>query len=159
MLSFLFVYAILRDRFFLFPGQGKYEGMVGALLAELANGKHIRIGSGLNDEQRKQPPPIGSIITLRYRQLTKDGLPRFPSFVAVRDDLTATWPPSPSANPDLFMLPSQPPVSAPPVSADPQPSVGAKPRKRKLKPRKTKKDPDAATSQPASPVAAPPASS
>jgi len=31
----------------------------------------------LNDKQRKNPPAIGSIITYRFQELTKDGVPRY----------------------------------------------------------------------------------
>lgn len=37
------------------------------------------------DEQRRNPPKIGSKVTFRYQELTNDGIPRFPSFVTARD--------------------------------------------------------------------------
>jgi len=69
------------------PGTGKYRGLLGALYCDMENGKSFAIGSGLSDENRVNPPPIGSIITYRYQSLTRNGLPRFPSFVGVRDDV------------------------------------------------------------------------
>jgi ATP-dependent DNA ligase len=30
-------------------------------------------------------PPIGKKITVKYQELTKSGIPRFPVFIAVRD--------------------------------------------------------------------------
>ena len=42
------------------PGKGKYQGMVGALVVKTPDGKTFAIGSGLTDELRKTPPPIGS---------------------------------------------------------------------------------------------------
>ena len=36
---------------------------------------------------RKNPPPLGTTITYTYRGLTKTGLPRFPSYLRVREDL------------------------------------------------------------------------
>jgi len=66
------------------PGKGKYAGMCGALLVETADGKRFRIGSGLSDAERRSPPPIGSIVSYRYRGYTKNGLPRFASFMRVR---------------------------------------------------------------------------
>jgi len=68
------------------PGKGKYQGMTGALLMEMPDGKRFRIGSGLPDSLRRQPPPIGTRITYRYQQLTKKGVPRFPHYLRVRRD-------------------------------------------------------------------------
>jgi DNA ligase 1 len=36
--------------------------------------------------QRRDPPPVGSTVTYRYRDLTKTGLPRFASFMRVREE-------------------------------------------------------------------------
>jgi DNA ligase-1 len=66
------------------PGKGKYAGMCGALLVETADGKRFRLGSGLSDAERRSPPPVGSIVTYRYRGYTKNGLPRFASFMRIR---------------------------------------------------------------------------
>ena len=68
------------------PGKGKYQGMIGALQMEMPDGTRFRIGSGLSDRVRRQPPPIGSYITYRYQNLTKNGIPRFPIFLRVRHD-------------------------------------------------------------------------
>jgi DNA ligase-1 len=67
------------------PGKGKHKGRVGALIAEKGNGVKFGIGTGLTDAERENPPPVGSVVTYRFFELTKDGVPRFPSFVAVRD--------------------------------------------------------------------------
>ena len=72
------------------PGLGKHVGRVGALICELPNGKRFNVGTGLSNEERAKPPPIGTIITFRYQELTNDGIPRFPSYVGVRAD--AAWP-------------------------------------------------------------------
>ncbi|MGE8289141.1 MAG: DNA ligase [Stenotrophomonas sp.] len=66
------------------PGKGKYTGMVGALLMEMPQGLHFRLGSGLSDALRRTPPPVGSQVTYRYNGLTPNGLPRFPRFLRVR---------------------------------------------------------------------------
>ncbi|WP_424217965.1 DNA ligase [Thauera humireducens] len=66
------------------PGRGKYAGMVGALEVETPDGRRFRIGSGLSDADRRAPPPLGSEVTYRYRELTGGGLPRFPVFVRIR---------------------------------------------------------------------------
>lgn len=61
-------------------GKGKFENQVGALLCKMPNGQIIKIGSGLKDEDRKNPPKIGSIVTYKFNGLTKNSLPRFPVF-------------------------------------------------------------------------------
>ena len=66
------------------PGKGKFDGMLGSLEVETPEGKRFRIGTGFKDDVRKNPPPIGSIVTYQYRGLTKNGLPRFASFLRVR---------------------------------------------------------------------------
>ena len=68
------------------PGQGKYTGLLGALLVETASGQRFRIGSGFNDAQRSDPPPVGDWITYRFRGLHGSGLPRFATFLRVRAD-------------------------------------------------------------------------
>jgi DNA ligase-1 len=50
------------------------------------DGKEFSIGSGFTDAQRESPPPVGTIITYRFRGLTAKGLPRFPSYLRVRRD-------------------------------------------------------------------------
>ena len=68
------------------PGQGKYAGLVGSLEVETPEGKRFFIGSGLTDELRQNPPPIGAVITYKYRGFTAGGLPRFATFWRVRAD-------------------------------------------------------------------------
>ena len=69
-------------------GRGKHAGALGALWVEtVASGNgplpgvRLKIGTGLSDDQRRNPPPVGSVITYRYRGLTAQGVPRFASFV------------------------------------------------------------------------------
>jgi len=66
------------------PGKGRHAGRVGSLLVRDAAGRRFRLGSGLSDGQRAQPPAIGSEVSYRYRELTPGGLPRFPVFWRVR---------------------------------------------------------------------------
>ena len=66
-------------------GEGKYAGMVGALLVERPDGVRFRIGSGLDDADRANPPGIGSWVTYRYNGLTSGGLPRFARYLRVRE--------------------------------------------------------------------------
>jgi DNA ligase-1 len=67
-------------------GSGRHQGRVGALEVELANGVRFAIGTGLSDAERESPPPLGAIVTFRYQELSTDGVPRFPTYVGVRDD-------------------------------------------------------------------------
>ncbi|XAH21156.1 DNA ligase [Xylophilus sp. GW821-FHT01B05] len=69
------------------PGQGKYAGMLGALLVEMPSGQRFRVGSGLSDAQRRHPPAVGSWISYRFRGLHDSGLPRFATFLRERPDL------------------------------------------------------------------------
>ncbi len=66
------------------PGKGKYQNMLGALLVKIEDGKQFRIGSGFSDAQRSNPPRIGSMITYRYTGTTKNGIPKFASFLRSR---------------------------------------------------------------------------
>lgn len=68
------------------PGMGKHKGRLGALECILADGTRFSVGTGLSDAERNAPPPIGSIVTVRYQELSADGVPRFPSYVGVRHD-------------------------------------------------------------------------
>ncbi len=67
-------------------GKGKYVGMMGALRVELPNKKRFTIGTGFTDAVRRNPPAIGTQITFTYRGLTNSGLPRFASYLRIRDD-------------------------------------------------------------------------
>lgn len=66
------------------PGKGKYQGKLGALLVKTDDGIEFKIGTGFSDQERQEPPPIGSIITFKYSGKTKKGVPRFASFLRVR---------------------------------------------------------------------------
>ena len=64
--------------------------MLGALLVEApgVNGKpahRFKLGSGFSDAERLNPPPVGRWVTYRYRGLHDSGIPRFASFIRVRD--------------------------------------------------------------------------
>lgn len=79
------------------PGKGKYAGMMGALLVEMPDaagkpGQRFKLGTGFSDEQRRHPPPVGSTVTYRYRGLTDGGIPRFASFMRVREDMAPARP-------------------------------------------------------------------
>ena len=65
------------------PGKGKYAGQMGALQVQTPEGRRFLLGTGFDDAQRRDPPPVGSTVTYRYRDLTSSGLPRFASFLRV----------------------------------------------------------------------------
>lgn len=73
------------------PGQGKHAGRLGALLVEIpAAGdkpaQRFKLGTGFSDAQRQSPPAIGARVTYRFRGLNDSGIPRFASFMRVRED-------------------------------------------------------------------------
>lgn len=68
------------------PGNGKFAGKLGSLRVRADDGREFSVGSGLTDADRESPPPVGTIITYRFRGLTAKGLPRFPSYLRVRRD-------------------------------------------------------------------------
>lgn len=70
------------------PGEGKYADMMGSLLVETPDGRRFRLGSGFTDEQRADPPPVGSWVTYRFNGFTTNGLPRFARFLRVRPGYT-----------------------------------------------------------------------
>ena len=67
------------------PGKGKYKGQLGALRVRTANGVEFMLGTGFNDDERRNPPQVGSVVTYRYRELTSKGLPRFASYYRARE--------------------------------------------------------------------------
>lgn len=79
------------------PGAGRHKGRLGALAVKLPNGTRFSVGTGLSDQERVNPPAVGSIITFRYQELSEGGVPRFPSYVGVRID--APKPPIPLPQP------------------------------------------------------------
>lgn len=70
----------------LLPGQGRLEGLMGALEVRSDDGRQFRIGSGFSDQQRRAPPPPGSRIRYAYSGLTANGLPRFARYLGLRSD-------------------------------------------------------------------------
>ena len=66
-------------------GKGKHAGRLGALLLETPEGKRFALGTGFTDAQREAPPAVGAFVTYRYRDRTPAGLPKFASFLRVRE--------------------------------------------------------------------------
>ncbi|WP_101759650.1 DNA ligase [Oceanicoccus sp. KOV_DT_Chl] len=67
-------------------GQGKYLGMMGSLLVELPSGLQFYLGTGFSNQQRRVPPPVGTVISFKYYGKTNKGIPRHASFLRIRSD-------------------------------------------------------------------------
>ena len=67
-------------------GKGKYKGKLGALVVKTTEGIIFKLGTGLSDAQRENPPKIGSLVTYTYKDKTKNGKPKFARFLRVRDE-------------------------------------------------------------------------
>lgn len=75
-------------------GVGKADIGIGALVLQANSpeglicetGPTFKVGTGFDDEERiryMQNPPIGQLVRVRYLELTADGIPFNPSFIAV----------------------------------------------------------------------------
>lgn len=69
------------------PGKGKYEGQLGALMVETRQGRRFKLGTGFSDAQRRAAPAPGTWVVYRFRDNNASGIPRFASFLRVRDAL------------------------------------------------------------------------
>ena len=49
------------------------------------NGKIFNLGGGFSDKQKLNPPQIGQTVTFKYYSLSKNGIPKFASFIRVRE--------------------------------------------------------------------------
>jgi DNA ligase-1 len=78
--------AVVEDVMF---GDGKNIGRMGALKVRwltMQNTDAFSVGTGFTDEQRIKHAeifPKGTIIKVKYFELTEFGVPRFPSFIAI----------------------------------------------------------------------------
>ncbi len=95
------------------PGAGRHKGRLGALEAITPAGVVFSIGTGLSDAERGDPPPVGSVVTYRYQELTEAGVPRFPSFIGVSSG--EEWPEDAVSVPAADHEPAAPEAS--PVAA------------------------------------------
>jgi DNA ligase-1 len=72
------------------PGNGKYSDALGSFECQLIKGNTTRFYvSGMTDEIRKnykETHPQGTIITIKYNDLTKNGIPRHPRYLRKRSD-------------------------------------------------------------------------
>ncbi len=67
----------------------RHRDTFGALILQLPNGKTFKC-SGLTDQQRREfwrQKPLGVSITVLFKSLTQNGLPREPRFKTIRTDL------------------------------------------------------------------------
>jgi DNA ligase-1 len=62
-------------------GKGALRGRMGALRVRSAAGVEFVLGSGFDLAERRDPPPIGSRVTYRYRELGQNGVPRFARYL------------------------------------------------------------------------------
>jgi DNA ligase-1 len=68
-------------------GKGKHTGRMGSLLVELPDSRiRFKIGTGFSDEDRAHPPPVGALVTFKYYGFYESGIPKFPSFLRIRDE-------------------------------------------------------------------------
>lgn len=72
-------------------GKGRIRGKVGAIICEsladknsgIEKGVIFRIGSGLSDKMRENPPKIGTIITYKFSGISKNGIPKHTRFLRI----------------------------------------------------------------------------
>lgn len=67
-------------------GKGKYENAMGSLTLKLENGIIFKLGSGFTDLVRNNPPAVGTTVTFKYHGFSKNGIPKFASFLRGRAD-------------------------------------------------------------------------
>jgi DNA ligase-1 len=92
------------------------------LQVELPDGTRFAVGTGFSDLERHAPPAIGSLITFRYQELSEGGVPRFPTYVGVREDVA--WPAAASA--PALATPVSAPTPAPPAAVAASPGTAAR---------------------------------
>lgn len=63
------------------PGQGKHDKRMGALWLQTPQGLRFKLGTGLSDADRQNPPAMGEWITYTYQGKTTNGIPRFASYL------------------------------------------------------------------------------
>ena len=61
------------------------DGSFKSLKIELKNKTIFNLGGGFKKEDRLNPPKIGKFVTFKYYGLTKNGKPKFASFLRVRE--------------------------------------------------------------------------
>ena len=66
------------------PGKGKYSQMMGAMIVEIKDGLRFKLGTGFSDKERRNPPAIGEVVTFKFYGKSKNGVPRFASYLRAR---------------------------------------------------------------------------
>ena len=70
-----------------YAGEGKHLGRIGGYRCRLlSNDARFEVGTGLSDKERERPLKAGSIIVVKYQNLSDSGNPRFPVYVGLRGD-------------------------------------------------------------------------
>ena len=68
-------------------GEGKYKNSFGSLTCRTSEGIAFDIGAGFTENERKNPPHIGAMITYKYQEITKGGKPRFPVYLRTKEEI------------------------------------------------------------------------
>lgn len=62
-------------------GKGKLEGLVSAFVVRSETGLEFRIQAGLSEEQRRNPPNIGTKVKFQYQERSASGAPKSPVYL------------------------------------------------------------------------------
>ena len=66
---------------------GHVAGRLGALRVRTDAGIEFLLGTGFSDAKRERPPPPGATVSFSYRGTTVTGVPRFASYLRLREDV------------------------------------------------------------------------
>lgn len=61
------------------------DGKLKSLILKQNNGIIFNLGGGFSDTQRVNPPKINDVVTFKYYGFTKNGKPKFASFLRIRE--------------------------------------------------------------------------
>ena len=64
-------------------GTGRLKGLMGAIRVRSDSGVEFKIGSGFDDAMRAKPPKKGQRVTYQHQGVSKQGVPRFPTFIRI----------------------------------------------------------------------------
>jgi DNA ligase 1 len=70
-------------------GERGCAGMMGALVCRMGrdgSGVEFEIGTGFSNDERRNPPPKGSLVRFRYEELSAGGNPLKPSYRGIRHE-------------------------------------------------------------------------
>ena len=68
------------------PGKDRFKNTTGSLICKLDNGIEFQL-SGMDTETRLHPPAINSRIMFKYKEITKNGKPRFASYLRLYEKI------------------------------------------------------------------------